>query len=324
MKQGLNNFSYSIILSNTIGENTGATTAFVESNINYNAHDVLGEESHSHFTEFLVGSKNTECKKGYAVAIASNCPVFKLHFSLLGSYSHQVNNNLVVTIPEGFCNLFFMPLQPSKDIFTGKRTRTLEVFFTQSFLERILGEQRTANLLDITTAIDAEAPFVFFKESKQIPLKLSNQIKEILNCAYTGSLKKSYIESRITILLLDFLMDTTKLEVADTVMPEADYAAIVKVEEYCRLNLKQKLTISALSQIAGFNTTKLKRDFKKIYKTTIFKHITQLRMENAKQLILEKGYSIAEVSYEVGYSNPQHFTTAFKKTMGYLPSQLIK
>ncbi|MCL5245175.1 AraC family transcriptional regulator [Cellulophaga sp. 20_2_10] len=324
MKQSLKSFSASINFSNTIANSTGATTAFVESNINYNSQGVLGQESQSHYSEFLVGSKNTESAKGYAVAISCNCPVFKLHFSLLGSYSHQTNNDLVVTIPEGCCNLFFLPLQPSKDIFTSKHTRTLEVFFTQSFLERILGEQRTANLLDMTTAIDAEVPFVFFKERRQIPLKLSNQIKEILNCAYTGSLKKNYIESRITILLLDFLMDTTKLEVVDTVMPEADYAAIVKVEEYCRLNLKQKLTINTLSQIAGFNTTKLKRDFKKIYKTTIFKYITQLRMENAKQLILEKGYSIAEVSYEVGYSNPQHFTTAFKKTMGYLPSQLIK
>ncbi len=47
-------------------------------------------------------------------------------------------------------------------------------------------------------------------------------------------------------------------------------------------------------------------------------------MEYAKQLILEKNISICCVSEELGYKNPQHFTVAFKKIFGYLPSKLKK
>ena len=74
--------------------------------------------------------------------------------------------------------------------------------------------------------------------------------------------------------------------------------------------------------MAGFNATKLKRDFKKVYGTTVYKYITGLRMEEAKKRIVEDHISIAQAAYEVGYSNPQHFTAAFKRTMGYLPSLL--
>jgi AraC-like DNA-binding protein len=45
-------------------------------------------------------------------------------------------------------------------------------------------------------------------------------------------------------------------------------------------------------------------------------------MEKAKELILEKNYNIAETSYSVGYKHAQHFTVAFKKMYGYLPSEL--
>ena len=102
----------------------------------------------------------------------------------------------------------------------------------------------------------------------------------------------------------------------------SDYLALVKVEAYIRKNLKETVKILDLSEIAGFNTTKLKRDFKKLYGMPVFKYITALRMEFAKTLITQDGASIAHAAFEVGYANPQHFTTAFKRTMGYLPSEL--
>ena len=124
-------------------------------------------------------------------------------------------------------------------------------------------------------------------------------------------------------LIIDFLIDKTKPAIDKDCVSGSDYDAIVKLEAYCRKNLKKKLTIDSLSQMAGFNTTKLKTEFKKVYKTTINKHITLLRMEKARTLIIDENLTIAQASYEVGYSNPQHFTAAFKKNMGYLPSRLL-
>jgi AraC-like DNA-binding protein len=42
-------------------------------------------------------------------------------------------------------------------------------------------------------------------------------------------------------------------------------------------------------------------------------------MERAKYLLMDSGKSISEVSDEIGYKNPQHFTVAFKKKFGLSP-----
>lgn len=84
------------------------------------------------------------------------------------------------------------------------------------------------------------------------------------------------------------------------------------------------MTYIILSTIAGLNTSKLKQDFKSIYATTIFKYITNLKMQKAKSLILDKNLSISQASFEVGYKNPQHFTVAFKKKFGILPKDISK
>ena len=95
----------------------------------------------------------------------------------------------------------------------------------------------------------------------------------------------------------------------------------LKVQEYIFLeksidNLFHKMMIT--------NSFKLKKQFKMVFNTSVFHYLTELRMEYAKQLILEEEYSVALVSEELGYKNPQHFTVAFKKIFGYLPSKLKK
>ena len=45
-------------------------------------------------------------------------------------------------------------------------------------------------------------------------------------------------------------------------------------------------------------------------------------MERAQAMLVEEGMTVAEVSERVGYKNPQHFSTAFKRKYGYPPKAL--
>ena len=49
--------------------------------------------------------------------------------------------------------------------------------------------------------------------------------------------------------------------------------------------------------------------------------IRRIRLEKACQLLLERKYSIAEISAKVGFGSPSYFTTAFKKNVGCLPTE---
>ncbi|MBP9120547.1 MAG: helix-turn-helix domain-containing protein [Ignavibacterium sp.] len=39
--------------------------------------------------------------------------------------------------------------------------------------------------------------------------------------------------------------------------------------------------------------------------------------------MLEKQFSITQISYEVGFNSPSHFTKAFKQLFDCLPSEFI-
>ncbi|MEE9362234.1 MAG: helix-turn-helix domain-containing protein [Cellulophaga sp.] len=45
-------------------------------------------------------------------------------------------------------------------------------------------------------------------------------------------------------------------------------------------------------------------------------------MEEAKKMLLEQNLSINEISDRIGYKNPQHFSTAFKRKFGMIPSRI--
>lgn len=53
-------------------------------------------------------------------------------------------------------------------------------------------------------------------------------------------------------------------------------------------------------------------------------HIYYYMIEKAKTKLIEKGFSISEVAYSLGFKYPQHFSKLFKSKTGISPSEYIK
>lgn len=87
-------------------------------------------------------------------------------------------------------------------------------------------------------------------------------------------------------------------------------------------HLKNPLSLNQLAKELNTNEFTLKKNFKTTFGTTVFGYIQDLKMNQAKQLILEKNIPINQVADIIGYKNPQHFTVAFKNHFGYVPSKL--
>lgn len=49
-------------------------------------------------------------------------------------------------------------------------------------------------------------------------------------------------------------------------------------------------------------------------------YLNRIRMENAACLLQDDGLRIADVAYQVGFSDPHHFTRVFKKQYHMTPS----
>jgi AraC-like DNA-binding protein len=92
--------------------------------------------------------------------------------------------------------------------------------------------------------------------------------------------------------------------------------------EYLISHMETPPGLSELARIIGINEYKLKRGFKEMFGNTVFGYLSDLRLEMAKNELLENRNTASTIASELGYSSVQHFSNAFKKKFGYAPSKL--
>jgi AraC-like DNA-binding protein len=83
-------------------------------------------------------------------------------------------------------------------------------------------------------------------------------------------------------------------------------------------------TIKILAHLCATNESKLKKVFKKVYKSTIYRYIQNLRLKEANLLLREEQMSIGEIAKRVGYKHQGHFSTLFFETYGVYPKDLLR
>ncbi len=97
-----------------------------------------------------------------------------------------------------------------------------------------------------------------------------------------------------------------------------------EIHKYLSENLNKRITIEQLSHRFFINQTTLKREFKKLYGTSIAAHIKEHRMEKAASLLTKTDISVAETAKTVGYSSQSKFSNAFYETYKCLPAEYRK
>lgn len=150
---------------------------------------------------------------------------------------------------------------------------------------------------------------------------MKNIVREIDNVPYSGHLKKLYLESKIQELMVMQIGAFVQGE-KPVSLKTKDKDLIHEVKIYIEENPASTKSIVELAHMVGINQNKLKRGFKELFNNTIFGFITDVRMEKAKHLLLQKEMFVNEVADLVGYKYPQHFAAAFKRKFGYSPGKL--
>lgn len=175
--------------------------------------------------------------------------------------------------------------------------------------------------------IDNYAKTTLTEFAKGYPLMTTPEMFAIIaqmdNTCYTGKMKALFLEAKMTELFLLQLKQTQQLKIASpfsykTVDKEKIYEAKFLIDEH----INEFITISYLAQSIGINKRKLMQGFKELFGTTVYAYITDLKMERAKYLLLNENRFVYEVAEQIGYKNPQHFISAFKKKFGVSPSKL--
>jgi two-component system response regulator YesN len=93
--------------------------------------------------------------------------------------------------------------------------------------------------------------------------------------------------------------------------------------QYIDKNFRQKgLKLQDIAEYVYLSPSYLSYLFKKIVGTNLWDYVTKLRMEEGKRLILTTDKRRYEISDEIGYESPEHFSKIFKKHFGINPSEI--
>lgn len=94
--------------------------------------------------------------------------------------------------------------------------------------------------------------------------------------------------------------------------------------EIMEANYMYDLNIEDYAKIANRSLSAFKRDFKKHYKTSPGKWLTNRRLKRAKSMLQTGNKSITQVAFDCGFNNSSHFSRVFKETFNISPSGFKK
>ena len=98
-----------------------------------------------------------------------------------------------------------------------------------------------------------------------------------------------------------------------------------KLNELIASNIDNSIyTVEDLAKELHISRVQLYRKVKAILGISVSDHISNIRLDKAKELLLNSNHTISEIAYAVGFSSPNYFSTTFKNKYGVSPKEFKK
>lgn len=96
---------------------------------------------------------------------------------------------------------------------------------------------------------------------------------------------------------------------------------VQKAIKFIHDNMESEISLGNIADHVGINTSYLIRMFKAELEVTPLQYLTALRMERAKELLLDPKLTVKQISDQLGYSDIRSFVRFFKKAEGCTPNE---
>ena len=103
---------------------------------------------------------------------------------------------------------------------------------------------------------------------------------------------------------------------------EAD--KIQQIKQYIREHSDEDISLETLAQRVQLSPIYISKMFKEKLGINYIDYLTECRIDKAKKLLNDPERSLKEISYEIGYNDPNYFSRVFKKLCGVSPKEYRK
>lgn len=99
---------------------------------------------------------------------------------------------------------------------------------------------------------------------------------------------------------------------------------LLEIRQYIEQHKMKEASLKKLSGEFGLSVSGISQLFRKHLNCSVREYAIRSRMEHARILMLEQGFSCKEAASETGYSNQFNFSSEFKKYFGKSPREFLR
>ncbi len=120
---------------------------------------------------------------------------------------------------------------------------------------------------------------------------------------------------------MEHLIEMLLLSLEDEHQAKQIQPLVHKIVRYLREHLAEKITLAQVAEHCYFSPVYCDSVFKKATGKSIIDYLLELRVEEAKLLLVQEQYAIGEIGAAVGVPDANYFARFFKKRTGHSPSE---
>ncbi len=163
-------------------------------------------------------------------------------------------------------------------------------------------------VLELAMRIEYQA---FFKGSVKYGFRYrENYLQELRDCRSLEALRAWLLQK--TAVVTNGILTTREKE---------SESIISKAKSYIDENYQKDISLDDVSRYVDISPYYFSKLFKQEAGRNFIEYLTGVRINTARQLLKDPGYSIKEICRLSGYSDPNYFSRIFKKYEGVTPSE---
>lgn len=101
---------------------------------------------------------------------------------------------------------------------------------------------------------------------------------------------------------------------------EAESGVVATIRNFIKRHAHEDLSLERVAAEVDRNPFYVSKLFKSHFGLNYIDYLTECRMETAKQLMQDPEKSLKEITFEIGYRDPNYFSRVFKKVVGDSPT----
>ena len=113
----------------------------------------------------------------------------------------------------------------------------------------------------------------------------------------------------------------------DNALTQAEKEATEDIHQallYIHKNYEEDIHSEDIAKAIGWGYSRFRKVFLEQTGMTPYQYIQETRIKQSKFLILNSTKPLKEIAYDVGFNNPDYFSTAFRRITGMSPLEFKK